>query len=117
MLHLVLIWLDNPTAKSDAIQSITVDRDQGQLAPGAIANNGGDGKFLVDGAMLENSSISLTLSAPANAALGHALTVDYLQATCTLDQWSTQPYNKVYGRVMQIKKYNKVSIALGHCIK
>ncbi|KRY01476.1 hypothetical protein T4E_2621 [Trichinella pseudospiralis] len=45
-----------------------------------------DGKFPLDGAMLENSSISLTLSAPANSALGHALTVDYLQATCTLDQ-------------------------------
>ncbi|XP_003376935.1 putative transposase [Trichinella spiralis] len=67
----VLIWLDNPTAKSDAIQSTTVDRsDQGQLGPGAMLTMGVvrlDGKFALDGAILENSEILLTLSAPANA--------------------------------------------------
>ncbi|KRY57491.1 hypothetical protein T03_15572 [Trichinella britovi] len=67
----VLIWLDNPTAKSDAIQSTTVDRsDQGQLALGATLTMGVvrlDGKFALDGAILENSVILLTLSAPANA--------------------------------------------------
>ncbi|KRX25782.1 hypothetical protein T07_8449 [Trichinella nelsoni] len=67
----VLIWLDNPTAKSDAIQSTTVDRsDQGQLALGATLTMGVvrlDGKFALDGAILENSAILLTLSAPANA--------------------------------------------------